>query len=155
MWPMNVSQDGPILLGDEPLWNLFKILRTTSLSMLVPNAMLICIEMRQLPKRGFRCFISSMASIIACSGPFGPVLFGVLFENSKRYLSFTRFRWDFSEVVGFTAIAIRPNHFSKHAKNDAICCRQHWRTFLISREGDQLAAKYDYFHWHSASANRE
>ena len=59
------------------------------------------------PQVGLRCFMSTMAAISSRLGPFGPGLFGIVDENSRRYFRVVSARWRRRSVEGFRTIATR------------------------------------------------
>ena len=81
---------------------------TTSLSILVPKALLICWAIRGHPNRGLRCFISTMAQMSSCDGPLGPGFRLLLAdEYSSRYLRYLSRLWNFNRVDGRIMTAAR------------------------------------------------
>ena len=58
-------------------------------------------------KHGFRRFISTIAAISSGLGPFGPGFRRCLGAKSKRYLRFTKARWNTMSVDGFSTLAER------------------------------------------------
>ena len=61
----------------------FIVFRSTSLSMLTPNALLICCAIRGQPKLALRCFNSTMTRTRASEGPFGPGFAFFCDENNR------------------------------------------------------------------------
>src|SRR5579863_1850875 len=74
VFPMNVSQDGP-LFPEAGRSYLESTLRTTSLSICTPKTLEIKSAIRGQPYRGFLHFVSTIARMSSSEGPFGPGFF--------------------------------------------------------------------------------
>jgi hypothetical protein len=92
--------------------------RTTSLSMGIPKARVICCAIRGHPQLGFRCFMSTTAAMTSWPGPFGPGFIGFFDPNSQRYFRWTSARCRLNRVDGLKTIAERINRPGRRPHTD-------------------------------------
>jgi hypothetical protein len=83
--------------------------RTTSLSIGISKANVICCAIRGHPQLGFRCFMSTTAATTSGLRPLGPGFIGSFDENRRRYFRWISARCKLNSVDGLKTIAERIN----------------------------------------------